>query len=180
MKRTPFAEWPCSIARSVDLLGDWWTPLVLREAFYGTRRFDDIQRNLRIGRNILTQRLKRLVEEGMLERVPYQERPKRYEYVLTEKGRDFFPVLAAMMRWGDKWLSPTARRSTCCTTATTPMPRSSAPSAGSPSNSAPCPPRSAPVSPSTCAPAPTSPAASRTTRPWTESGDGQARGVLRC
>ncbi|SNS06975.1 transcriptional regulator, HxlR family [Streptosporangium subroseum] len=106
MKRTPFADWPCSIARSVDLLGDWWTPLVLREAFYGTRRFDDIQRNLRIGRNILTQRLKRLVEEGMLERVPYQERPQRYEYVLTEKGRDFFPVLAAMMHWGDKWLSP--------------------------------------------------------------------------
>ena len=75
MKRTPFADWPCSIARSVDLLGDWWTPLVLREAFYGARRFDDIQRNLRIGRNILTQRLKRLVEEGMMERVPYQERP---------------------------------------------------------------------------------------------------------
>ena len=105
MKRTEFASWPCSIARSVDLLGDWWTPLVLREAFLGVRRFDDMQRSLGIGRNVLTQRLKRLVEEGMLDRVRYQEKPDRYEYVLTEKGRDFYPVLAAMMAWGDRWLS---------------------------------------------------------------------------
>ncbi|HZQ79586.1 MAG TPA: helix-turn-helix domain-containing protein [Acidimicrobiia bacterium] len=105
MKRTEFASWPCSIARSVDLLGDWWTPLVLREAFLGVRRFDDMQRSLGIGRNVLTQRLKRLVEEGMLDRVRYQEKPDRYEYVLTEKGRDFYPVLAAMSAWGDRWLS---------------------------------------------------------------------------
>ena len=105
MKRTPFADWPCSIARTVDLIGDWWTPLVLREAFTGVRRFDDFQRNLGIGRNILTQRLHRLVDDGMLARRPYQERPLRHEYVLTEKGRDFYPVLAAMMRWGDRWLS---------------------------------------------------------------------------
>ena len=105
MKRTEFASWPCSIARSVDLLGDWWTPLVLREAFLGVRRFDDMQRSLGIGRNVLTQRLKRLVEEGMLDRVRYQEKPDRYEYVLTDKGRDFYPVLAAMIAWGDQWLS---------------------------------------------------------------------------
>ena len=105
MKRTGFATWPCSIARSVDLLGDWWTPLVLREAFLGVRRFDDMQRSLGIGRNVLTQRLKRLVDEGMLDRVRYQEKPDRYEYVLTEKGRDFYPVLAAMSAWGDRWLS---------------------------------------------------------------------------
>jgi DNA-binding HxlR family transcriptional regulator len=105
MKRTGFATWPCSIARSVDLLGDWWTPLVLREAFRGVRRFDDLQRSLGIGRNVLTQRLKRLVDEGMLDRVRYQEKPDRYEYVLTEKGRDFYPVLAAMSAWGDRWLS---------------------------------------------------------------------------
>lgn len=105
MKRTPFATWPCSIARTVDLLGDWWTPLVLREAFYGVRRFDEMQRTLRIGRNVLTQRLRRLVDEGLLERVPYQERPTRYEYVLTDKGRDFFPVLAAMTAWGDRWMA---------------------------------------------------------------------------
>ena len=105
MKRTEFASWPCSIARSVDLLGDWWTPLVLREAFLGVRRFDDMQRSLGIGRNVLTQRLKRLVDEGMLDRVRYQEKPDRYEYVLTDKGRDFYPVLAAMAAWGDRWLA---------------------------------------------------------------------------
>jgi DNA-binding HxlR family transcriptional regulator len=119
VKRTEFASWPCSIARSVDLLGDWWTPLVLREAFLGLRRFDDIQASLGIGRNVLTQRLKRLVEEGMLDRVRYQEKPDRYEYVLTEKGRDFYPVLAAMMAWGDRWLSgedgpPIVLRHTSC------------------------------------------------------------------
>ncbi len=105
MKRTPFSGWPCSIARTVDLLGDWWTPLVLREASFGVTRFDDFQRSLHIGRNILTQRLNRLVAEGLLERVPYQQRPPRHEYVLTEKGRDVFPVLAAIARWGDRWLA---------------------------------------------------------------------------
>jgi DNA-binding HxlR family transcriptional regulator len=104
VKRTPFAAWPCSIARTVDVLGDWWTPLVLREAFYGTKRFDDFQRTLGIGRNVLTQRLNRLVSEEILERVPYQERPVRYEYVLTDKGRELFAVLAAMISWGDRWL----------------------------------------------------------------------------
>ncbi len=105
MKRTDFARWPCSIARTVDLLGDWWTPLVLREAFYGVRRFDDFQSSLRIGRNVLTQRLNRLVDEGVLERVPYQQRPLRHEYVLTDKGRDLYPVLLALLRWGDTWLA---------------------------------------------------------------------------
>lgn len=105
MKRTRFSQWPCSVARTVDLLGDWWTPLVLRESFYGVRRFDDFQRSLKIGRNILTERLKRLVDEDLLDRVPYQHKPVRHEYVLTEKGRDFFPVLMAMMRWGDRWLA---------------------------------------------------------------------------
>ena len=119
MKRTEFASWPCSVARTVDLLGDWWTPLVLREAFLGVRRFDDMQRELGIGRNVLTQRLKRLVEEGLLERVRYQEKPDRYEYHLTDKGRDFYPVLAAMITWGDRWLSgedgpPIVLRHTTC------------------------------------------------------------------
>jgi DNA-binding HxlR family transcriptional regulator len=104
MKRTSFADWPCSVARTVELLGDWWTPLVLREAFYGVRRFQDFQEALGIGRNILTQRLRRLEREGLLERQRYQEHPPRYEYRLTEKGRDFYPVLAAMIRWGDRWL----------------------------------------------------------------------------
>ncbi|QUH03459.1 helix-turn-helix transcriptional regulator [Saccharopolyspora erythraea] len=105
MKRTSFARWPCSIARTMDLLGDWWTPLVLREAFYGVRRFDDFQQELGIARNTLSERLRRLVEEGLLEKQQYDTAPARYEYVLTEKGRDFFGVLAAMSRWGDRWLS---------------------------------------------------------------------------
>jgi DNA-binding HxlR family transcriptional regulator len=105
MRRTRFSEWPCSIARTVDLTGDWWTPLVMREAFYGARRFEQFQSQLGLSRNVLAQRLERLVEEGMLKRLPYQERPLRHEYRLTEKGRDFFTVLAAMMRWGDRWLA---------------------------------------------------------------------------
>jgi DNA-binding HxlR family transcriptional regulator len=105
VKRTPFAKWPCPIARTADLLGDWWTPLVLREAYYGVRRFDEMQRVLQIGRSVLTQRLNRLVEEDLFERVLYQQRPDRYEYVLTEKGRDFYAVVLAMAAWGDRWLA---------------------------------------------------------------------------
>lgn len=105
MRRTRFDDWPCSVARVADLLGDWWTPLVLRQAFYGMRRFDDFARSLGIGRNVLTQRLSRLVDEGLLAKVRYEERPPRYEYRLTPKGREFFSVIAAMMRWGDDWLA---------------------------------------------------------------------------
>jgi DNA-binding HxlR family transcriptional regulator len=105
MRRTSFAQWPCSVARTMDLLGDWWTPLVLRESFYGIRRFDEFQQGLGIARNTLADRLRRLVEEGLLEKQAYQVDPVRYDYVLTEKGRDFFPVLAAMSRWGDRWLA---------------------------------------------------------------------------
>ena len=88
----------------MDLLGDWWTPLVLREAFYGIRRFDEFQRGLGIARNTLTDRLRRLVADGLLEKRPYQRDPVRYDYVLTEKGRDFFGIIAAMAAWGDRWL----------------------------------------------------------------------------
>ncbi|MER6461940.1 winged helix-turn-helix transcriptional regulator [Streptomyces sp. NPDC001288] len=105
MKRTSFATWPCSIARTVDLLGDHWTPLVVREAFYGIRRFDEFQRELGIARNTLTDRLRHLVDAGILERRPYEAEPPRYDYVLTEKGRDLFAVLAAMSAWGDRWLA---------------------------------------------------------------------------
>ncbi len=78
----------------------------MREAFLGRRRFDEFQRSLALSRGVLAQRLGRLVDEGMLERRRYQERPERFEYVLTEKGRDFYPVLAAMFRWGSDWLWP--------------------------------------------------------------------------
>jgi DNA-binding HxlR family transcriptional regulator len=105
MRKSSFAGWPCSIARTMDLLGDAWTPLVLREAFYGVRRFDEFQSGLGIARNTLANRLHRLVEEGLLQKQLYQTEPRRHEYVLTDKGVDFFGVLAAISQWGDRWLA---------------------------------------------------------------------------
>jgi DNA-binding HxlR family transcriptional regulator len=106
VRRTRFDNQACPIARATDLIGDWWTPLVLREAFYGRRRFDEFQTALDVPRAVLTARLKRLVDEGMMERVGYQESPPRYEYRLTEKGRAFWDVLAAMFQWGSEWMWP--------------------------------------------------------------------------
>lgn len=105
MKRTDTSNWPCTIARSANVLGDHWNVLIIRQACLGTRRFDDFQATLGIGRNILTLRLKRLVDEDLLRRVEYQERPTRYEYRLTQKGREVYPILAAMAAWGDRWLT---------------------------------------------------------------------------
>jgi DNA-binding HxlR family transcriptional regulator len=105
MKRTDTSAWPCTIARSADVLGDHWNLLLIRQACLGTRRFEDFQRLLGIGRNILTMRLNRLVDEEIFRRVSYQERPPRYEYRLTQKGRDVYPILAAMAAWGDRWLT---------------------------------------------------------------------------
>jgi DNA-binding HxlR family transcriptional regulator len=104
MRRTRFDDWPCPIARTTDLIGDWRTPIIMREAFAGVRRFDDFHEHIGVPRAVLTQRLNRLVEVGMLAKVAYEERPPRYEYRLTEKGRAFWDVLAAMWRWGDDWL----------------------------------------------------------------------------
>ena len=104
MRRTRFDEWPCPIARTTDLIGDWWTPLVMREAFSGRKRFDEIQEALGIPRAVLTTRLERLCDEGLLRKVPYEEHPPRYEYKLTPKGLAFYDVLAAMWRWGSDWL----------------------------------------------------------------------------
>ncbi len=104
MRRTRFDRWPCPIARATDLIGDWWTPLVLREAFTGRRRFEDFQRELGIPRAVLAKRLDRLVDDGLMKKVPYAERPLRFEYRLTDKGRAFWDVLAAMFRWGSDWL----------------------------------------------------------------------------
>jgi DNA-binding HxlR family transcriptional regulator len=105
MNRTRFDSWPCSVARSVDLVGDCWSPLILREAFYGERRFEGFLASLGLGRNVLAERLARLTEGGLLKRVPYTERPPRFEYRLTPMGKDFFPVMMALMQWGDTWLS---------------------------------------------------------------------------
>jgi DNA-binding HxlR family transcriptional regulator len=96
----------CSIARTLELVGERWTLLILRDVFLGVRRFDDFQRNLGIARNVLTDRLARLGDEGILERWPYQERPERFEYRLTAKGRDLWPVLHALVTWGDTHAAP--------------------------------------------------------------------------
>jgi DNA-binding HxlR family transcriptional regulator len=96
----------CSIARTLELMGERWTMLVIREAFLGTRRFDVLAERLGIARNVLTDRLKRLVEEGVLEKVRYQERPERFEYRLTEKGVDLWPVLVALLQYGDRYYAP--------------------------------------------------------------------------
>jgi DNA-binding HxlR family transcriptional regulator len=104
VRRTRFDEWPCPIARTTDLIGDWWTPLVMREAFSGRKRFDEIQDALGIPRAVLAARLERLCDEGMLRKVRYEEHPPRYEYKLTPKGLAFYDVLAAMWRWGSDWL----------------------------------------------------------------------------
>jgi DNA-binding HxlR family transcriptional regulator len=93
----------CSIARALEVLGDRWTLLVIRDAFLGLRRFDDFQRDLDIARNVLTDRLADQAGEGVLERRRYQERPERFEYRLTEKGRELWPVTMALLRWGDRY-----------------------------------------------------------------------------
>src|SRR4029453_4478096 len=110
MRRTRFHRWPVPIARATDLIGDWWTPLVLREAFSGRRRFEDFQQALHGPRAGLAKRPGRLVPEGFLKKVPYAERPTRYEYRLTDKGRAFWDVLAAMWRWGSDWLWADGKR----------------------------------------------------------------------
>lgn len=119
MKRTDTSDWPCTIARSAAVLGDHWNLLIIRQACLGTRRFDDFQQALGIGRNILTRRLGTLVDEGVLRRVEYQPSPQRFEYRLTDKGRDAFPILAVMAAWGDRWLTgpegtPLVLRHTTC------------------------------------------------------------------
>lgn len=103
MKRE-FSEWPCSVARAVDVFGDSWTLLIVRDGLQGLTRFDEFQRSLNIARNTLSDRLTKLVSAGVMSKRFYQDNPPRYEYVLTDMGRDFFPVLAAMLSWGDKWL----------------------------------------------------------------------------
>ena len=105
MNRTDSSDWPCTIARSADLLGDGWNLLVIREACLGVRRFEDFQRSLGIGRNILTTRLNRLVDEGSSPGRSTSSDPVRHEYRLTDKGREVYPILAAMAAWGDRWLT---------------------------------------------------------------------------
>ena len=100
----------CSIARSLEIVGERWTLLIIRDVFLGLHRFDEFQESLGIARNVLTDRLNRLVEEGLLERVRYSEQPERYEYHLTEKGSALDVALAGLRQWGDAYLSKTPPR----------------------------------------------------------------------
>jgi DNA-binding HxlR family transcriptional regulator len=96
----------CSVASALEVVGERWSLLVVRDAFLGIRRFDDFQRSLGVARNVLQTRLERLVEQGVLERRLYNERPPRYEYRLTEKGVDLWPVIVALLKWGDRHVYP--------------------------------------------------------------------------
>jgi DNA-binding HxlR family transcriptional regulator len=95
----------CSIARALEVVGERWTLLIIRDVFLGIRRFDELQESLGIARNVLRDRLSRLVDEGILRRVRYSERPERFEYRLTDKGRDLSVALTALRQWGDKYRS---------------------------------------------------------------------------
>jgi DNA-binding HxlR family transcriptional regulator len=105
MRWKEVGETHCSVARTLSVIGDPWTLLILRDVFLGIRRFDDFQSRLNVTRHLLSDRLKKLVQAGILRREPYQERPVRYEYRLTEKGHELFPVLMALVQWGDRWMS---------------------------------------------------------------------------
>jgi DNA-binding HxlR family transcriptional regulator len=109
MRRASFEELNCSVAQTLEVVGDWWSLLIVRDIFFGVTRFDDIQRRLGIARNTLTDRLDWLSDHAVLTRVPYGDSGNRHEYRLTEKGRDLQPVLMAMVAWGDTW-GATAKR----------------------------------------------------------------------
>jgi DNA-binding HxlR family transcriptional regulator len=105
LKRGRIANKECSMARAMEVVGYRWSILILREAFYGVKRFDEFEYYVGIAPNILSNRLKKLVDAGIMTRVPLPEHSTRYEYVLTEQGRDFFPAYLALKKWGDDWLA---------------------------------------------------------------------------
>ena len=106
MRQTSFADFHCSLARSLDLIGDWWTPLIIRDLALGLERFDDLAADLGISRNLLTTRLTGLVAANIVERVRYCDHPPRHLYRLTAAGRDLVPILVALTAWGDRWTPP--------------------------------------------------------------------------
>jgi DNA-binding HxlR family transcriptional regulator len=108
MKRTRFDNRECPVAQALEIIGEWWSLLIIRDALRGLRRFESFQASLGIARNMLSRRLKALVAAGILELRPYSERPRRHEYRLTEKGRELMPVMVALMVWGNRWTAPAA------------------------------------------------------------------------
>jgi DNA-binding HxlR family transcriptional regulator len=108
MRWSEIGDQDCSVARTLSVIGDRWTMLVLREAFMRTRRFDDFQRATGAPRPVLSARLAALVDEGVLERVPYGTHAGRFEYRLTDKGLDLYPVIVSLLAWGDRWMADLA------------------------------------------------------------------------
>jgi DNA-binding HxlR family transcriptional regulator len=106
MERKSFGDMHCSVAQCLEVVGEWWSMLIIRDAFLGVTRFDTFQERLGISRNILNQRLNHLIEAGVLTKVRYSNHPPRYDYRLTDKGRDLWPVLTTMRQWGDKYAAP--------------------------------------------------------------------------
>ncbi len=106
MQRKSFGNMQCPIARSLERVGEWWSILILRDAFYGLTRFDELEKSLGVAPNMLARRLNALVEAGLLEKRRYREHPPRDEYVLTARGRDFRPVLLALLAWGNRHFAP--------------------------------------------------------------------------
>jgi DNA-binding HxlR family transcriptional regulator len=106
VERKSFADMHCSVAQCLEVAGEWWSMLILRDTFLGVTRFDDFQERSGISRNILNVRLNHLVASGVLEKVLYRDHPPRYDYRLTDKGRDLWPVLTAMRQWGDRYAAP--------------------------------------------------------------------------
>jgi DNA-binding HxlR family transcriptional regulator len=106
VQRTSFQEMNCSVAQCLEVVGEWWSMLIVRDAFLGVTRFDDFHERLGISRNVLNQRLAHLVDHGVIERVAYSEHPPRFDYRLTTKGKDLWHVLTAMRQWGDRWAAP--------------------------------------------------------------------------
>ncbi|MGC5012099.1 winged helix-turn-helix transcriptional regulator [Streptosporangium sp. DT93] len=119
MQRTPFGDMACSIARTLDVVGEPWSPLILRNVYVGITRFERLQQSLGISRKVLAERLRWLVEKGVLERTEYSSRPPRHEYTLTAKGMELCDLLLTMVRWGDRWTAgeagpPTLYRHHAC------------------------------------------------------------------
>ena len=106
VERKSFSDMHCSVAQCLEVVGEWWSMLIIRDAFLGVTRFDRFQERLGISRNVLQQRLTHLVDAGVLVKVPYSEHPPRHDYRLTDKGRDLWPVITTMRQWGDTYAAP--------------------------------------------------------------------------
>lgn len=104
MKNDAFPSQTCSVARALEIVGEWWTLLIVREAFFGVRRFSEFERNLGIAKNVLSERLSKLVASGLMERIDMPGRGNPRDYNLTDRGRDLLPIVVALMQWGDRWI----------------------------------------------------------------------------